>query len=270
MKTSTCQVCNKLFNVGPGSLGKFCSRSCTAKYGNSLRVPKLKKPDRNCIECNVSIFSPNKFCTNSCAAKFNNRLRPAGHPSRVSPNSNRGKNVRIKKEYCKISWCRICGSLIKNSGRSTCSERCLHLSWQDGGKKSASKRIRRSRDEITLFELCKSHYVSVRHNESLVNGWDADIIIDDTKTAILWNGPWHYQEMPGLKKHSLSQVQTRDKIKIDQLSLAGWNVMIFEDRHYTPEIAFQSILKQGPESNRRSLGYEPNEIPTSPPCVRID
>ncbi len=76
----------------------------------------------------------------------------------------------------------------------------------------------------------------------LVNGWDADIIIDDIKTAVLWNGPWHYQEMKGIKNHSLRQVQTRDKIKIDQLSSSGWNVMIFEDRHYTPETAFQDIL----------------------------
>ena len=261
MKTATCQVCNKIFTIGAGSIGKFCSRSCTAKYGNSIRARKPKVFDKNCLDCNTPIFSPNKFCSNSCAAKYNNRLRPAGHPSRTSPGSSRGKNVRIKKEYCKVSWCRTCGTMIKHSVRTTCSDRCLQLSWQDGGKKSASKRIRRSKDEMALFELCQSYYQSVRHNEAIVNGWDADIIIDDTKTAILWNGPWHYQEMPGLKKHSLLQVQTRDRIKVNQLSSAGWNVLIFEDRHYTPESAFQSILKQGPDSNGRSPGYEPGEFP---------
>lgn len=268
MKTSTCQICNKPFTVGPGSLGKFCSKSCSAKYGNSIRIRKIKEPDKSCLECGTEIFSPNKFCSNSCAATYNNRLRPAGHPSRISLNSNRGKNQRIKKDYCKVSWCKVCGTIIQHSNRLTCSDHCLRISWQDGGKNSALKRIRRSKDEIVLFELCQSYYKSVRHNESLVNGWDADIIIDDIKTAILWNGPWHYQTMPGLKKHSLSQVQNRDKIKINQLSLAGWNVLVFEDRHYTPETAFQSILKQGPGSNGRSPGYEPGEFPLLHPASK--
>lgn len=249
MKTSTCQICSKIFTIGPGSLGKCCSRSCAAKYGNAIRVRKPKLLDKHCLECDIPIFSPNKFCSSSCSATYNNRLRPAGHPSRISPNSNRGKNPRTKKIYCKVSWCKVCGTIIQNSNRVTCSARCLKLSCQDGGKKSASKRVRRSKDEIALFKLCQSHYRSVRHNEPLVDGWDADIIIDDTKTAVLWNGPWHYQNMPGLKKHSLLQVQNRDKIKIDQLSLAGWNVLIFEDRHYSPKTAFESILKQGLDSN---------------------
>jgi len=194
MKTSNCQYCNKFFNVGSGSLGKFCSKSCSAKYGNSLRQPKIRIPDSLCLECNGSIFTPNKFCSRSCAAKFNNRLRPAGHCSRITPNSNRGK--RSRTEYCKVSWCKICNSIIRNSNRLTCSDQCLTLSLQIGGKKSAIKRCRRSKDEIHLFQLCVSHFRHVRHNEALVNGWDADIIIDDTKTAILWNGPWHYQKMP--------------------------------------------------------------------------
>jgi hypothetical protein len=248
MKTSTCQICDKIFTVGAGSLGKFCSRSCTAKYGNSIRVRKPKLFDKSCLECTKPIFGPNKFCGSSCSATYNNRLRPAGHPSRISPNSNRGKNSKCTNAYSKVSWCKVCGTIIQNSNRMTCSSHCLKLSFQNGGKRSAAKRICRSKDEITLFDLCRSHYQSVRHNQSLVNGWDADIIIDDTKTAVLWNGPWHYQNMPGLK-HSLSQVQNRDKIKMDQLSNAGWKVLIFEDRYYSPETAFQSILKQGLDSN---------------------
>jgi hypothetical protein len=48
--------------------------------------------------------------------------------------------------------------------------------------------------------------------------------------------------MIGIKNHSLSQVQTRDKIKIEQLKLAGWNVLIFEDRFYSPESAFDELI----------------------------
>jgi hypothetical protein len=251
MKTSTCQLCNKNFIVTAGSAGKYCSRSCAAKYGNSLRIPKIKISDACCLQCSSPIYSPNKFCSRSCAGKFNNKLRPAGHPSRKTPNSNRGKNTqlpnykstRTKKEklYCKISWCVICKKLIPESTNKTCSNECFRLKLREAGKKSAATRCKRSKDEIKLFQLCQSHYSSVRHNEPIVNGWDADII-DDISTAILWNGPWHYQSMIGIKNHSLSQVQTRDKIKIEQLKLAGWNVLIFEDRFYSPESAFDELI----------------------------
>jgi len=76
-----------------------------------------------------------------------------------------------------------------------------------------------------------------------VDGWDADVIIDDLKFAVLWNGPWHYRQMP-LNNHSLIQVQTRDRIKIKTLSNNGWTVLVFEDRHFTPITAFQNILMQ--------------------------
>lgn len=38
----------------------------------------------------------------------------------------------------------------------------------------------------------------------MFNGWDADIIIEDLKIAILWNGKWHYEKIT--EKHSVSQV----------------------------------------------------------------
>lgn len=47
------------------------------------------------------------------------------------------------------------------------------------------------------------------------------------------------------KNHSLSQVQTRDKIKQTKLTNAGWNVLVFEDRHFTPQTAFNEILEAG-------------------------
>ena len=66
----------------------------------------------------------------------------------------------------------------------------------------------------------------------MFNGWDADIVIEDIKTAVLWNGIWHYKKIT--KKHSVAQVQNRDKIKIDEIkkgdiipmSLKIWEVLI--------------------------------------------
>lgn len=240
-----CQQCNNEFIARNDSVNKFCSKSCNAKYYNSLR--RLTKPTKQltkqCLECNSLIKDNLKFCNSSCAAKYNNKLRPAGHPSRTSINSQRGKQTKEPK-YSKISWCQVCGTLIKHKRKQTCSNICLQQVFQLAGIKSASTQVRRSKDEIKLYDLCANYFNSVRHNQPLVDSWDADIIIDDTKTAILWNGPWHYKQMPH-KNHSLSQVQTRDKIKHTKLVNAGWNVLVFEDRYYTPITAFQSILEAG-------------------------
>ena len=255
IKKCICQQCNTEFIARNDSINKFCSKSCSAKYHNTLR--KLSKPIKqltnHCLECNSLIKDNLKFCNRSCAATYNNKLRPAGHHSRISLNSQRGKNQKNTIQYSKVSWCQVCGTLIKHKNKQTCSDSCLQQVFQLAGIKSASTQVRRSKDEIKLYELCANYFSSVRHNQPLVDTWDADIIIDDTKTAILWNGPWHYKQMPH-KNHSLSQVQTRDKIKHTKLTNAGWTVLVFEDRYYTPDTAFQQILEAG-------VGIEPHLIP---------
>lgn len=120
---------------------------------------------------------------------------------------------------------------------------CRTTSHQNVGKALAARQIKRSKDEIDLYNLCKEHFNHVDNNIPLFNGWDADSIIHDIKLAILWNGPWHYKDMPGLK-HSLKQVQNRDKIK--EIQKAGWEYMIFEDHTYTPQTAFQIIINGAP------------------------
>lgn len=126
----------------------------------------------------------------------------------------------------------------------------------DGGRKSASNKCKRSKDEMTLFELCSSYFLNVSHNQPFFNGWDADILIHDIKTAILWNGPWHYKEM-GFSNHSLLQVQNRDKIKINEIKNLGWNILIFEDRFYTPEQAFNELVAGEGNAPSSTSGYEP-------------
>jgi len=106
---------------------------------------------------------------------------------------------------------------------------------------SSRQSTRRSKDEITLFELCANHFKVVTSNEKIFNGWDADILIYDTKTAILWNGPWHYREM-NIGKHSLKQVQNRDQIKVKEIQNAGWNPVVFVDKYFTPKLAFEFLI----------------------------
>ena len=93
---------------------------------------------------------------------------------------------------------------------------------------------------MQLFILCKNLYVKSKSNHILANGWDADIYIPELNLAILWNGPWHYKQMPH-KNHSLEQVQNRDRIKINEFSRLGIQTIVFEDRDYTPASAFNYI-----------------------------
>lgn len=86
-----------------------------------------------------------------------------------------------------------------------------------------------------------------------VRGGFTGILIDDHQIAILWNGPWHYREMPGLV-HSLKQVQTRDRIKTAVLEREGWTVIVYEDRYYSPQTAFehlQQIIGSGQRKSNR-------------------
>lgn len=182
---------------------------------------------------------------------------------------NKAKNRAKKRgsskcKVCGIEWTQIYLSALEpGQYKSTCSIECtkklqskvgkrsLKTRWENaedemreisskGGRASAAKTVRRSKDEIKLFELCLDEFKNVSSNKVLVDGWDADIVLNDYKVAILWNGPWHYKQMKHAN-HSLKQVQKRDEIKTSKLTDAGYEVVIFEDRYYTPESAFEEL-----------------------------
>lgn len=208
---------------------KFCSKSCAAKNNNQMRLQTktvYQKGLKKEIKCSIC-FSDIIVGKNANIKNF------------------KCNNCKIKKTYIKI--CILCEKQFNTkTKRKCCSNECSYILKKQasslGGRKSASKCIRRSKDEIKLYNLCKDYFNSVRHNEIIKDGWDADIIVDDYKLAILWNGAWHYKQL-SFNNHSLSQVQTRDKIKYKILTSDGWNVIIFEDKNYTPESAF-NFLKE--------------------------
>jgi len=195
-----------------------------------------------CVLCGNATKS--KFCSHSCAAKYNNAQRdyrtfkpgPESKTNTVKPRYT--KETRQQKSNC-LSTCVVCSKTFSGV-RKACTEECRAILFQRAGKKSASVSIRRSKDEIALYELCADYFSHVTHNDPVFNGWDADILIHDTKTAILWNGPWHYKQL-NIKNHSLKQVQNRDQIKQKEIESAGWTCLIFEDREYTPEEAFKVL-----------------------------
>jgi len=148
--------------------------------------------------------------------------------------------------------CPKCNTLHEKSGKF-CSRSCANSrKWSEADKlkksisaknsdkiKQAGKN-RRSKSEKLLYNLCNKHF-NVTHNQQIANGWDADILLHDYKIAILWNGPWHYKEM-GFSNHSLKQVVNRDCKKIIEFEKLGWEVLIYEDDKWTPEIALVDIL----------------------------
>lgn len=216
----------------------------------------------NCSECNKPIRvlpSAEKrsktgrfFCQQSCAAQHNNRLRPAGHESRLRGGLKLKSPIPYKKRLyirrmnqpLKDFTCRTCKLQFKSRSKKQLCSACFILWKSEHGRamglKSAKIQVKRSKQEIELFEMCNKHFTNVSHNIDLCSGWDADIILNNERIAVLWNGPWHYKQMPH-KNHSLLQVQNRDKIKQRVLTEAGWRVLIFEDRSYTPESAFLAI-----------------------------
>lgn len=199
---------------------------------------------KHCPQCDIKLTNnTNKFCSRTCAAIYNNTHRI------VNRTSTR-----------KVHQCSVCGcSYTPIKRRKTCSDECHMIRcienakrmWDNnectphtcskGGKKSASINVKRSKDEIQLFDMVKQTFPDALANSIVVDGWDADVLVPSLSLAIMWNGPWHYKEM-GIKGHSLSQVQTRDKIKQKLIIKAGYDFLVFEDRHYTPQTAYEHIV----------------------------
>lgn len=197
---------------------KFCGHSCSAKFTNKDRIKngfsiKGKTKQTICTVCNTNIL----IGIHACAAKAKCLVC----------------KQQVKPAY-KEKRCTYCDKIfIDNTQRTTCSKQCelikKCLGAQKGGLKSASVQAntRRSKNEIYFAELCKKQFAKVLTNKQYFNGWDADIILPDLKVAILWNGAWHYKQITN--KHSVKQVQNRDKIKINEIKKCGFYPYIVRD-----------------------------------------
>lgn len=188
----------------------------------------------------------NKFCNSSCSALYNNKRKDSRSEESKQKTRESIKYLNPPKTNIKFCQCEICNkqfirnNITKGSLRF-CSKQCLHKHLSNKAKENPGLGTKRSKDEIKLFELCNHHFDNVTSNEKLFDGWDADILLNDHKIAILWNGPWHYQEM-NIGKQTLKQVQNRDKIKKEEIEKAGWSLLTYEDRFFTPQTAFDNLL----------------------------
>jgi len=137
--------------------------------------------------------------------------------------------------------CEICKKEFqpKNSKAKLCSRECADNfcrtdeyrkraieNGRNGGKVSATRQNKRSKNEIYFSELCAKEF-EITTNEPFFDGWDADVIIHSEKTAILWNGVWHYKQI--MKSQSLKQVQARDKVKTAIIEKYGYIPYVIKD-----------------------------------------
>jgi hypothetical protein len=191
-----------------------------------------KNPSR-CSQCNRPLEYTkrnNKFCCKSCSATYSNQRRV------VTEEQKRKTSKKLFQGNDKKRKCIECGSNFISKyrkHRTTCSDECLHSrlvkAGNKGGRQTASNgSVRRSKNEIHFAELCKEKFRNVLTNEPIFNGWDADVILENEKIAILWNGIWHYKQL-SFGNHKLKQVQYRDKIKLDEIKKSGYSYYIIKD-----------------------------------------
>lgn len=194
-----------------------------------------------CKNCNIndatkySKYSSGEFCCKSCSTSFSSKTNRTETNKKISlglKGKERGNgNVEIKCLYCtnnfSVSW----NKRKQKCCSKSCSQSYLMINGKASymGKKSVTvqSKSRRSKNEIYFAELCKNRFKDVKFNEPMFNGWDADVIIEDLKLAVLWNGNWHYSKIK--EKHSVEQVQNRDRIKQEEIIKSGYNFYVIKD-----------------------------------------
>lgn len=151
------------------------------------------------------------------------------------------RKVREEKE------CFLCKNMfkVKPNRKKFCSLLCSRRNASKyAGLASAAARQTRGKNEIHFAKLCIEYFGEdkVLCNQPIFNGWDADVIIPHLKIAVLWNGVHHYKTV--YKEQSLSQVQNRDKIKLDQIAKHGYTAYTIKDMgKVKPEFVKQEFMK---------------------------
>lgn len=150
----------------------------------------------------------------------NEHLRTEKYQEMRNPRSKveRKKTEEIKCQFCfklfkqKYSKQKLCNNECKKGFEQTKKGTGVYEeNGRKGGLISAKIQVRRSFNEIYFSELCKKVFKTVLTNEPIFDGWDCDVIIQELKISISYDGIWHSKQVR--KDHNLKQVQSRDKIK---------------------------------------------------------
>jgi hypothetical protein len=264
---------NNCLYCGKPVPNKYCNTTCQNKHQGSIRSDKrygvFKNFTVSCNKCGKEfevkereMFFPEKekyYCSRSCS---NTRTHSKETKEKIRLSLEK-EPVYVEKicEYCGKSY-----SVLKKRKKQKCCSKSCSTSHTNiasgrsvkGGRRSAEvqKETRRSKNEIEFSDLCKNTFKNVLTNEPIFNGWDADVILTEQKIAILWNGKWHYEKIT--KKHSVEQVQNRDKIKIKEIIECGFIPYIIKDMgKYDPVFVQKEFLKLNEYASSRSWPISP-------------
>jgi hypothetical protein len=138
-----------------------------------------------CLNCCVN-ETKSKFCSSSCSAKYNNRLRVRSKETNQKISySLKGRpnisNPKGNQKLCRIAWCQICNSLIKNKRTKTCSEDCTSKLQS----LKAKERLRKGRWN-TNAQWYESPYAGRVFLES---SWEVIVALELDKNNIKWIRP---------------------------------------------------------------------------------
>ena len=178
-----------------------------------------------CGNSHLGEYGSGRFCDSKCSRSFSTKSKRSEINKRVS-------DKMTKPLVVKICFNPNCNNEFTGN-KTYCSLKCYNSTdihkekSRIGGIISATSQQKRSKNEILFANLCINNFNKVLCNEPIFNGWDSDIILEDEKIAILWNGNWHYKKLT--KSHSLEQVQNRDRIKIQEIINCGYKPYIIKD-----------------------------------------
>lgn len=193
---------------------------CTCNNCGKTFIIKLTK--------NQLIKKEKFYCSSSCA-----------HVRIISEDMKKRISASLKRKVILDRFCKNCNIKINDKNKSGYCKDCIksrrvisdetRKRLSEAGKRSAAiqRNTRRSKNEILFYELCKERFTNVKHNEPIFNGWDADVILEDYKIAVLWNGNWHYKVVVNQK--TFNRVQNRDKIKINEIKKCGFYPYLIKD-----------------------------------------
>jgi hypothetical protein len=250
---SNCKV-HIIFKYGVDGYDRYLAKQkrATAASRESTRTKREQQKsieltawlttEPRCEHCNnvmVEKFGSGRFCSRACA---NSRVKTAADKAKVSESLLSSEKLSRRKAEQRADYllrpnsCVVCGSTLpwelrraRTCGSTACISRCNSCAGRAGGLKSVQMQsnTRRSKNEIEFAELCKEAFAEVSCNASMFDGWDADVIIHDYNIAVLWNGIWHYKKVR--EKHSVEQVQSRDRIKMQLIKANGYIPYVIKD-----------------------------------------
>lgn len=198
----------------------------------------------SCVFCNNQIvkksWEKKVFCNRSCSAAYNNklRIRSVESKSKTSQKLKEYNSKNPKPVITRTRKCVICSNefVYKHSGRRACNSECSTklktINARKGGIATSSLpfHIRcRSRNEKYFADLIHQRFPQTITNKRIFDGYDADIIIQDLKIAIHWNGPFHYRII--FTAEHFSKIVSRDILRYEAIQNAGFINYIIDDRH---------------------------------------